>query len=316
MNALMSTPRLDGRTALVTGGNSGLGFQTARHLARAGARVLLACRRLESADEAVRLLRQELPDAALYPLHLDLADLDSIKRAAAEVVRQYSEIDLLINNAGVMALRTRGITRQGFELQFGTNHLGHFALTLHLLPLLLKRPGARVVTVSALRHRGGKIDFEDLNSERRYSPWQAYSQSKLANLLFAQELHRRMQARRLQLLSVAAHPGLASTQLFLNGPGLGASSVMRRILKVISGIIGQSAERGAWPQLYAATSPDAVSGGYYGPSGPVELRGVPGNAKLSAQAQDVDTARRLWTVSEKLAGVSLEDSLTKAGGIA
>ncbi len=289
-------PDQSGRVALVTGANSGLGLHTSLGLARRGARVLMACRDAGRAEQALRRLRAEVPDATAELISLDLASLDSIEAAARDVTARTSSLDLLIDNAGIMAV-PRGLTADGFERQLGTNHLGHFALTGRLLPLLLSAPAARVVVVSSGAHRMGRVRFEDLMGERSYGRWQAYAQSKLANLLFARELEHR--ATGTSLLVAAAHPGYAATHLQV-GHG---SAVQGAVMKVSNALLAQSDARGAWPSLYAATMPDVRTGDYWGPQ-LAELRGVPKRVGRSTAARDNVPARRLWQVSEQLTGVS------------
>jgi NAD(P)-dependent dehydrogenase (short-subunit alcohol dehydrogenase family) len=291
-------PEQTGRRAVVTGANSGIGFAAARELARAGAEVVLACRDPGRGAAAVAALRADLPDARVELDMLDLADLGSVEAFAAGLSPQ--PLDLLINNAGVMATPRR-VTVDGFELQLATNHLGHFALTGLLLDRLLAAPAARVVAVSSLLHRSGRIDFDDLQAEHGYRPWRAYSQSKLANLLFCFELDRRSRAAGARLASVAAHPGYASTKLHSNGP---RRPVERLLLPVGSLLLAQSAAAGALPTLRAACDPDVPSGAYLGPDGPGERRGHPHPVATSAGAVDERTAARLWEVSEQLTGVS------------
>ena len=282
-------PDQTGRTALVTGANSGLGFHTSLELARKGARVLMACRDPQRAQAALGRLRLEVPSAAAELVSLDLSSLASVESAAREVSDRVGSLDILVCNAGVMA-PPRSLTEDGFELQLGTNHLGHFALTGRLVPLLGE--GARVVVVSSGAHRVGRIAFDDLTGARSYSPWKAYGQSKLANLLFASEL-----ARRTSLFVAAAHPGYAATHLQSGQGGL-----MEALMKVGNATIAQSDAQGAWPSLYAAGSPDARSGAYYGPA-LLELRGHPREVGRSAAAKDPVVAARLWDVSEQLTGV-------------
>lgn len=294
-----------GRVALVTGGTGGLGYVTARELARAGAEVLLAGRDKDRGEEAVTRVREAAPEARLRWLPLDLADLGSVRECAAEFAGRYEGLDLLVNNAGVMALPYRR-TADGFEMQLGTNHLGHFALTGLLLPSLSRRPDPAVVTVSSNLHRRGKIDFADLQGERRYGRWMAYSQSKLANLLFAYELARRAEAAGSPLRSIAAHPGYAATNLQLAGPRMAGSGTMERTSRVMNHLFAQDAERGARSILYAATAPDLRSGGFVGPDGPFEMRGDPKIADSSPASKDETTARRLWDASARLTGVSFD----------
>ena len=286
-------PDQSGRTALVTGANSGLGFHTALELSRHGARVLMACRSPQRAEQALGRLR--LAGGSGELVALDLSSLASVRAAATEVAGRVEVLDLLVNNAGVMA-PPRTLTEDGFELQLGTNHLGHFALTGRLLPLLLAAPAARVVTVSSGAHRLGSIAFDDLMGERSYRRWGAYGQSKLANLLFTRELDRRFGDR---LTAVAAHPGYAATHL-QTGQG---QPLMEALMRVGNATIAQSDAAGAWPSLYAATAPGVHGGQYFGP-GLLELRGHPKQVGRSAAAKDDAVAARLWTVSAELTGTS------------
>jgi NAD(P)-dependent dehydrogenase (short-subunit alcohol dehydrogenase family) len=292
-------PDLIGRRAIVTGANSGLGFRTALELARHGAAVLLTSRSRGKGDEALRRIRAVVPDADLDLRRLDLADLDSVREFAE---RNDAPVDILVNNAGVMALPPRQ-TSDGFEMQLGTNHLGHFALTGRLLPALLQRPGARVVTVSSSVHWIGAMNFDDLMGEHSYRPWTAYAQSKLANLLFTRELDRRLRVGEHSLLSVAAHPGFAATNLQTAGPRMARRRATGAIVKVGAVALGQSAAKGALPQLYAATAPGVCGGDYYGPRGPAEQRGLPTKVSMSANARDDKAALLLWEASERLTGV-------------
>jgi NAD(P)-dependent dehydrogenase (short-subunit alcohol dehydrogenase family) len=296
-------PTQQGRLAIVTGANSGIGYQTARYLARAGAAVILACRNAEKGEAARAKIASEYPAANLQVRVLDVADLDSVRRFAAEFLNEGKPLDLLINNAGVMALPERRTTPQGFEMQFGTNHLGHFALTGLLLPTLLRQPGSRVVTVASIAHKGGKLNFDDLNAERRYDPRGAYQQSKLANVVFGLELDRRLRARSATTESVIAHPGVAVTNIVSNGMG---SGLQGRIANAVLPLFAQSDDRGAWPLLYAATSPEAHGGGYYGPDGFAEIKGSPVEVKPKPHAVDPAAGKRLWEVSEELTGVRYE----------
>ena len=289
-------PDQSGRVALVTGANSGLGLHTSIGLARKGARVLMACRDAGRAGRALVQVQAAAPGAAVELVSLDLASLASVEAAAADVAGRTSALDLLVDNAGVMA-PPRTTTADGFELQLGTNHLGHFALTGRLLPLLLAASSPRVVVVSSGAHKIGKIAFEDLQSERSYSRWGAYGQSKLANLLFARELDRRSAAT--PLLVAAAHPGYAATHL-QTGQG---SFLLEALLKVGNVVLAQSDADGAMPPLYAATMPDVRRGDYWGPAF-AELRGEPKRVGRARSAQDDTVAARLWTESERLTGVS------------
>ena len=289
-------PDQGGRNAIVTGANSGLGLVTARELANAGARVVIAVRNTEKGELAAR----QISDGAVRIEQLDLSDLDSIR----SFVKRYrrTTVDLLINNAGVMA-PPRRLTKDGFESQIGTNHLGHFALTGLLLPKLLKASEPRVVTVSSGAHRMGTIRFDDLQYEHRYINWLAYGQSKLANLMFCFELQRRASEAGTDLKSMASHPGYAATNLQSAGPA--------RFLEQIGGKVGnllfaQSAEMGALPSLYAATVPDLPGGTFVGPDGFLEQRGYPHIVTAAGKAYDEDAWRRLWMLSEELTGVRYE----------
>jgi NAD(P)-dependent dehydrogenase (short-subunit alcohol dehydrogenase family) len=293
-------PDQHGRIAVVTGGNSGLGRIVARELARRGARVFIASRDNAKSAEAARAIRAALPTSTVEAAQLDLADLHSVRTFADGIRAGNGHIDLLINNAGVMAAPYRR-TADGFELQLGTNHLGHFALTGLLLPLL-SRPNARVVTVSSNNHKGGRMRFDDLQGEHHYSRWGAYAQSKLANLLFAFELDRRLRTAGRPLISVAAHPGYSATNLQLSGPPL----YERLGMRLSNRLFAQSAEMGALPLLYAATAPGLAGGSYVGPDGREEMRGHPVLVQASGRAHDKEAARRLWDISEQLTGVKYD----------
>jgi len=297
-------PDQTGRTAVVTGANSGIGYQTALELARRGARVVLAVRDTGRGQEALRRLRAEVPAAAAELGSLDLADLASVRAFAGSL--PYGELDLLVNNAGIMAVPLLR-TVDGFETQFGVNHLGHFALTGLLLGRLLARPGARVVTVTSGMYRTGRIGFDDLGAERGYRKWAAYSQSKLANLLFAMELQRRADAAGRDLTSVAAHPGYAATNLQAVGPRLYGSRLRAGAAVVLNRLVAQSDADGALPVLRAATDPGVRGGEVLGPSGPFELRGTPKLVRVANRARDRAVARRLWETSERLTGVRYEE---------
>jgi NAD(P)-dependent dehydrogenase (short-subunit alcohol dehydrogenase family) len=293
-------PDLTGRTAVVTGANSGIGFAAAVELARHGAAVTLAARDPDRGAAALDRLRAEVPAADATLARLDLANLASVRAFATGY--EPAGLDLLVNNAGVMAVPLRH-TPDGFESQFGTNHLGHFALTGLLLPRLLARPGARVVTVTSGYHKVGRIDFADLDARRRYRKWPAYAQSKLANLLFAFELQRRADAAGVDLRSTAAHPGYASTNLQTAGPRLAGSRITEAGAELLNRLIGQPADAGALPTLRAATDPAVRGGEVFGPDGPFELRGAPKQVPVSKRARDRALAERLWTVSEEKTGV-------------
>ena len=295
-------PRQDGKLAIVTGANSGIGLHAARELARAGCTVIVACRSAEKASSTRQRIVQEIPAAMIEDGVIDLANLSSIREFAKTFLATRRPLDLLINNAGVMALPKRRLTADGFELQIGTNHLGHFALTGLLMPAILAAPSARIVTVSSLAHRGGKIRLDDLQWEHDYKPWPAYRQSKLANLLFGKELERRLLKSGTRTQSIIVHPGVSNTSLFSNGPGSGGG-LMNAITPVILRFIAQSEEQGALPTLYGATAPEAQGGHYYGPDGFREMKGYPVEVKNEAQGDDPALAAKLWDLSENLTGV-------------
>jgi NAD(P)-dependent dehydrogenase (short-subunit alcohol dehydrogenase family) len=304
-------PDQAGKIAVVTGANSGIGLVTARELARAGARTVLACRDTAKGEAAAEGIRGQVEKADVEVLRLDLADLTSVRAFAEAVAARHDGIDLLVNNAGVMALPHRK-TADGFEMQLGTNHLGHFALTGLLLPQLRRRPQPRVVTVASGAHRFGRINFDDLQSERRYRKWPAYGQSKLANLLFAYELQRRAEAAGLPLRSMAAHPGYADTNLPVPGTQMTGSRVRHAVMSLGARLFAQDAEMGALPSLYAATVADLPGGSYVGAGDRFELRGYPRVVGASAAARDRDVAGRLWQVSEELTGVHFDFAATPA----
>lgn len=286
-------PDLTGKTAIVTGASSGIGMIAAGELARRGAATVLAVRDTGKGAAVRDRMIEAAPHAVIEVTRLDLADLSSVRQFAEGVK---DDVDILVNNAGVMALPYRK-TADGFEMQFGTNHLGHFALTGLLLPRLR---GGRVVTVSSTMHKRGTMRFDDLNSELSYRKWEAYSQSKLANLLFAYELQRRAGG---SLTSVAAHPGYAATNLQSAGPQLSGNRLEQAGMWLANLLFAQSAERGALPLLYAATVPDLPGGSYVGPDGPGEGRGYPTIVSSTAASHDEEAAARLWSVSEELTGV-------------
>ena len=295
-------PPLNGKTAVITGATGGLGYETALALAGAGANVVLTGRNEAKGRDALQNIRRQFPNAEIAYETLDLANLASVAEFASRYAAAHTSLDLLVNNAGVMALPQRQVTSDGFEMQLGTNYLGHYALTAHLLPLLRQGHQPRVVNLSSLAHRSGAINFGDLQSARSYSSWKAYCQSKLAMLMFALELQRRSDAGGWGLMSNAAHPGFARTDLIANGPG--ANSLMSQLGRFVQPLISQSAAEGALPTLFAATSPDAKPAGYYGPNGFYEMKGPPVLAKIMPQAKDATAAARLWDVSAALTGVS------------
>jgi NAD(P)-dependent dehydrogenase (short-subunit alcohol dehydrogenase family) len=284
-------PDQSGRTAVITGANTGLGYATATALAGRGARVVLAVRNLDKGKAAADLISRRYPGSEVSVQQLDLSSLTSVREAADELRAGHERIDVLINNAGVM-MTPKQSTKDGFELQFGTNHLGHFAFTGLLLDRLLPVPGARVVTVSSIGHRLGRIRFDDLQSDRAYNRVSAYGQSKLANLMFTYELQRRLRGS--DTAAVAAHPGGSSSEL---------SRYVPRPVQFVFGLVEQSTEMGALPTLRAATDPGVLGGQYVGPGGPAELRGYPKVVASSGRSHDVAVQRRLWAVSEELTGV-------------
>jgi len=292
-------PDQSGRTAIVTGANSGIGLETALELARAGATVLLACRNLEKGEAAADQIREAVPGAQAEVLELDVSSLKSVRQFADGL--DVDGLDLLVNNAGVMAIPKRHVTEDGFEMQFGTNHLGHFALTGLLLNRLNKAEAPRVVTVASNEHKAGHFDFDDLQLEHGYGPRKAYRQTKLANTAFALELDRRVRAAGWSIKSVLAHPGYTATNLQSTAGG-----VMRLGMAIGNRLIAQSAERGALPTLYAATAPDVEGGEYYGPDGLGEWRGHPKLVQVKAEGWDEENRRRLWSVSEELTGVTYD----------
>jgi NAD(P)-dependent dehydrogenase (short-subunit alcohol dehydrogenase family) len=286
-------PDQGGRVAVVTGANSGIGFETARALAAKGARVILACRSAEKGLDAERRMRAAVPGAAVRFLPLDLGSLESIKRFSREVAAAESKIDILCNNAGVM-VPPLGRTDEGFELQFGTNHLGHFALTGRLLDLLRRGEGARIVSVASLAHLWGRINFNDLNSERGYNATLAYGQSKLANLLFIRELARRFRARGIPIVAAASHPGVTRTNLQRHSRLLAGSVAM----------FSQEPSQGCLPSLYAATATGVQGGDYFGPGRMMEMVGAPRPARSTPAAKNLEKAGQLWDVSEHFTQVS------------
>ena len=288
-----SIPSQSGRTAIVTGANSGIGFEAARQLALKGARVVLACRSPERAQAALDRILSEQPDAMVSVEQLDLSDLENVADYAARFQGAHEGLDLLILNAGVM-VPPASKTAQGFELQFGVNHLGHFALTGHLLPLLQRTPGARVVTVSSLAALRGDMVFDDLQWERRgYQPWPAYGQSKLANLLFTRELQRRLDLAGVDVKATAAHPGWTATDLQRTAP----------LYRILNPILAMKPPQGALPTLRAATDPHASGGDYFGPDGFMQARGNPVRVEMVDAAKDPTSGSRLWEISEELTEV-------------
>ena len=295
-------PDQHGQVAVITGGSGGLGLETARVLSAHGATVVLAGRDQAKLARAVGELQAARPDASVQTAELDLASLDSVRKTAADLSGRFATLDLLINNAGLM-FPPYGLTKDGYELQFGTNHLGHFALTGLLLPQLLAVPGSRIVTVSSNGHRAGRMNFADLNSARRYERHLAYGQSKLANLMFTYELQRRLAAAKASTMALAAHPGTAQTELTRHMSRLSSAAMSPRFRAVNSWLV-QDAAMGALPTLRAATDPAAVGGTYYGPDGFLQLTGYPVVVTSSSRAQNRQVQRRLWVESEQLTGIT------------
>ncbi|MEH3032861.1 MAG: oxidoreductase [Aeromicrobium erythreum] len=301
---------LTGRRALVTGGTGGLGFHTALELGRHGADVVITARSEAKASDTLDRLRREAPEASFDVLSLDLADLADVRRSADEALERFDRLDLLINNAGIM-LTPKSFTKDGFELQMGTNHLGHFAFTAHLWDLL-RASSARVVALGSMAHTAvSGIDLDVLTpqgSSRRFHRWQAYGASKLANLLFMRELDRRVKVSGAPVVSVAAHPGYSATNLTKTGPSVRGFSLPGLAMHQVSKVVAQSAERGAWPTLMAATDPTFTGGEYVGPDGFQQMRGRPKLVGMTAAARDDVLARRLWDVSEQAAGLEFPAS--------
>lgn len=298
-------PEQTGKTFVITGSNSGIGYEAALVLAQRGAEVILACRSQDKGQKALEQLRAAAPEAKAKLMKLDLSSLASVRGFADQVRSEHGRIDALINNAGLMAI-PRATTEDGFEMQLGTNHLGHFALTGLLFGRLLESGGARVVNVASQAHRMGRIRFDDLMGERRYEKWSAYGQSKLANLLFTFELQRRVEKKWPSAAPVAAlacHPGYSATELQGKGPELEKSAFNAMIMKIGNGILAQSAAMGALPTLRAACDPDARSGEYYGPAGIGEMAGPPVKVGCTAAARDPEVAKKLWERSVELTKV-------------
>jgi NAD(P)-dependent dehydrogenase (short-subunit alcohol dehydrogenase family) len=302
-------PDQSDRTVVVTGANSGLGYEATAAFARKGATVVMACRSLERGEQAANEIREAIDQtgAVLNVRRCDLADLESVASFAEGVRESYDQLHVLCNNAGVMAI-PRAETEDGFEMQLGVNHLGHFALTGQLLGLLVRTAGeTRVVGHSSGAHTAGEMNFDDLHREKSYDKWGAYGQSKLANLLFAYELQRRLDdAGITETASVACHPGYAATNLQYRGPEQSGSRLRYAIMKVANTVVAQSAEQGALPLLYAATAPDVEGGEYYGPGGLMSMRGAPEKQQSNEASRDEADARRLWSRSEELTGVEYD----------
>jgi NAD(P)-dependent dehydrogenase (short-subunit alcohol dehydrogenase family) len=299
-------PDMEGETVIVTGANSGLGFEATKKFSEKNARLVMACRSLEKGKEAKEKIEKELEDPELEVRRIDLADLESVKNFAKEFRANNDELHVLCNNAGVMAV-PRSETEDGFEQQFGVNHLGHFALTGHLIEVLEDTEGeTRVVTQSSMLHKNGEINFDDLMMEEDYDKWDAYAQSKLANVLFGYELDRKLRRENSRVKSVVCHPGFASTNLQYRGPEEEGSKLKLWMMKAANTVVAQDAEKGALPMLYAATSEKIEGGEYIGPDGLKNMRGYPEEQESSLESQDKDVAEALWNRSEVLTDVDFE----------
>ncbi|WP_127550189.1 oxidoreductase [Paenibacillus amylolyticus] len=292
-------PTVSDKVVIVTGSNGGLGYETALALAEKGAKVILAVRNLEKGEKAANKIKSSVHVAGeVIVMQLDLSDLASIRKFAAAFLEQYDSLSILVNNAGIMNPPFQ-LTKDGFELQFGSNHLGHFALTGLLLPRLISTPKSRVVTVSSMAAHNGAIDFNNLDGSKGYNPMKFYSQSKLANLMFARELQNIFNSAHIDSMSIAAHPGISHTNLFSFGSGKQTNIFMRSLLKIIS----QPAHMGALPTLYAAADPTITGGEYIAPSGMGGTKGYPKSAKIIEKLYDANISNKLWSVSEELTGV-------------
>jgi NAD(P)-dependent dehydrogenase (short-subunit alcohol dehydrogenase family) len=300
---LADAPQLDGKAAIVTGGTGGLGYETALGLARQGADTVLAARDPAKGEQALARIRREVPAARVRFELLDLASLTSVAAFAERLAATGGgAVDILVNNAGIMGLPTRAVTQDGLERQMGVNYLAHFVLTARLKPALAA--GARVVNLASVAHRRVTLDLNDLMSEHGYDPRRTYGMTKLAMLVFSLELNRRAVAGGWNFVSIAAHPGWAKTDIVMNGLGADGPSLKARIADLVFGLVAQSAKNGALPSLYAAMSPEAKGGEYYGPTGPGETRGPPGPARIYPQALDPAVGPGLWALSEKLTGAT------------
>lgn len=295
-------PNQQGKVVVITGANSGIGYESALALAGKGAQVILAVRNEQKGHAALQSIKEAFPKASAEVMLLDLASLNSVRNFAEEFKTKYNQLDVLLNNAGMMAIPFDK-TIDGFEMQFGINHLGHFALTGLLLPILLKTPASRVVTVSSHNHVIGRMDFDNLDGSKGYGPWTAYNQTKLANLLFAYELQRKLKAVDTELISVGTHPGYTATNLQFAGPRLSGSSVMERVMKLGNRLLGQSGAMGALPLLYASVAPNIRGGDYTGPKDMFGLWGYPKIARSNGRSHDIQSAKKLWEISEQMTGI-------------
>lgn len=296
-------PSQDGKIAIVTGANSGIGYYTAKGLAMKGANVIMACRNRSKAEAAADMIKREAPDARLSLMDLDLSDLSSVKAFSENIKNSFSKLDLLINNAGVMGIPYTK-TVDGFEMQFAVNHLGHFALTGQLYDLLSSTKGSRVVVVCSSSEKTGKIDMENLQGEKRYRSWRIYFNSKLATMLFMLQLARQLEKEGKDMIATAAHPGYSDSGILEKGPQMRGQNWLARISKLPNKLIAQSAPMGALPTLYAATSEDVVNGGYYGPGGFLKMRGYPAPTMPGNKFITEGLMAAMWRRSEELSGVS------------
>jgi len=300
--SIVDIPDQSGKIAIVTGANCGTGYEISKALASKGAEVIMACRDVEKGESAAEKIKKEFPKSSLKVMVLDLADLSSVKNFCQLFRENYNSLNILCNNAGIMAI-PKLKSKDGFELQLATNHLGHFALTGLLFDKILMTPKSRIVNVSSTAHQSGKIDFDDLMKEKKYSRFSAYSQSKLANLLFTYELQRRLEAEGHSTISVGTHPGLAATNLASSGPGYGKGRIIKSIISFFTKLFSQSAEMGALPILCACTSLDINGGDYLGPGGFRGMRGYPKKDESSKESHDVEVAKKLWDISTELTKV-------------
>lgn len=305
-------PDQTGKTFLITGANSGIGFEAAKILAAKKGKVILACRNLAKAEEARAAMIRAVGPADIDLIELNLADLTSVTACAKQLNKQYQRIDVLINNAGIGWIQ-RQQTADGFEMQLGTNHLGHFALTAKLVGLLRKAPDARVISISSLAHWAGKIHFDDLQLSRKYGRATAYSQSKLANMLFGLELQRQFASRNVPIRSIIVHPGMSSTNIANSTLRAERHATLAKISELVAPFVSQNPTVGCLPTLYAATSAEVQGGDYIGPKYAFEVFGPPAKAKIARHAQDPRTAAQLWQVSESLTGVNYQKALAAAG---
>ena len=295
-------PDLKGKIAIVTGANSGIGFQTSLALARKNAMVIMAVRSREKGLHAAEIIHAEVPNAELVVMKVDLANIESVKHFADGYLEEFQRLDILINNAGVMALPLMH-TAQGFEIQLGTNHLGHFVLTALLIDILSRTANSRIVNVSSLAYKIGKVSFDDINYEKSYSRLKAYAQSKLSNLLFTMELDRKLRLSGKSIIVSSAHPGYAKTNLHARAAEIEGAGVIFSVIRFANYVFGQKASKGALPVLYAATSPNVKSTGYYGPDGIFSLYGYPTEEYVDSKYVVPMDAVKLWDLSEKLTGI-------------